>query len=90
MPSGFVSTRRSPGRAPAFVSMRSRVHAARDGEAVLQLVVHDGVATDDVRARLVHLVLAAAQDLGENLERQLCRSEMPTMFSAVSGSPPIA
>ena len=48
------------------------------------------VAADDERAGLVHLVLPAAQDLGEHRRSAACPTGKPTMFSAVSGSPPMA
>ena len=73
MPSGLVSTRRSPTTALRVAENALRMHASGDREAELQLLVDDAVAADDDRARLVHLVLTAAQDLGEHLERQLAR-----------------
>ena len=64
--------------------------APGDGEAELELIVEDGVAADDARACFVHLVLAAAHDVGEHLERQSVPAGNPTMHSAVRGSPPMA
>ena len=72
------------------VSSASRMRAAGDRQAELELLVDDRVAADDERARLVHLVLPAAQDLGEHVDAAACPTGKPTMFSAVSGSPPIA
>ena len=48
------------------------------------------VPADDDRAGLVHLVLPAAQNLGEHRRSGAFPTGNPTMFSAVSGSPPIA
>src|SRR6185437_2583165 len=53
----------------------ARIGAAGHGDAELELFVDDGVATDDDRAGLVDLVLPAAQDFGEDLERQLAGGE---------------
>ena len=76
MPSGFVSTRRSPTFAFALLSMSLRMHPPGHRETVLQLFVDDRVPADDERAGLVHLVLPAAQNLGEHAQRQLARREI--------------
>ena len=66
------------------------MHSTGHRESVLQLLVDDRVPADDHRTGLVHLVLTAAEDLGEHGRSEACPTGKPTMFSAVSGSPPIA
>ncbi len=52
------------------------MHAPGDGQAELELFVDDRVAADDERAGFVHLVLPAAQDVGEHVEREAIRREI--------------
>ena len=88
-PIGFVSTRRSPGRAPEFVSTWSGCDGADDREPVLRLGVVDRVAAarrarrrrDDVGATVEH---AASSSKGSPSRGHATR------FSASSGVPPIA
>ena len=53
--------------------MRSGVHGAEHRQAVLRLVVLDGVAAHHERARLAHLVGAAAQHVGHHVGAQAAR-----------------
>ena len=90
VPSGFVRTRRSPGRAVGVGEQASRVRLARDAETELELLVDDRVSADraprpprapcpERRGECPRAPMAAA-----------CRPGKPTMASAVSGSPPMA
>ena len=51
----------------AFGEDARGMHEANRGEAILWLVVGDGMPARDQRARLAHLLRAAAQNLGQNL-----------------------
>ena len=65
VPIGFVSTRRSPGWAPALVTCRPGSTKPGNGEPVLGLVVVDRVAADNEHARFSGLVGAALQHLAQ-------------------------
>ena len=72
VPSGLVSTSRSPTAAVAFVSRRrglTRPVTAKPN------FTSSSVATDDERAGFVHFILATAQDFGEHRKRQLSHGE---------------
>ena len=60
----------------ALLRIRFGMHTSGDGETELELFVDDAVAADDERAGLVHLVLTAAQNLGEHLESAACPPEI--------------
>jgi hypothetical protein len=47
-----------------------RMHSSSHGQTVLQFFIDYGMTTDNGGSRFVHLVLTAAQDLGEYLDRQ--------------------
>ena len=70
-PIALVSSRTSPTRAPLLASMRSSGTA--HGQAVLGLVVVDGVAARDGAASLDALVGATRQNLAGNLYAQAVR-----------------
>ena len=58
---------------PAVVDDVGRTREAGHGEPVLRLLVLDRVAAGHLGARLLHLVEAAAQDLGEHVVAELRR-----------------
>ena len=77
MPSGLVEDEPIADRSrSALLRIRLRMHASGDGQSELELLVDDRVAADDDRTGLVHLVLPAAQDLGEHVDRELVQREI--------------
>src|SRR6185436_2558128 len=63
----IACTRGGVGQQPA------RIRPSGDRQAVLELLVDDGVPTDDEGARLVDLVLSSAENVAEDGQRQFPR-----------------
>ena len=70
MPSGLVKHEPIANRRERVAQDSLGVDAPRDGQPELELLVDDAVPPDDDRAGLVHLVLTAAEDLGEHVGRE--------------------
>ena len=88
VPSAFVSSSTSPGRAPALVQMRSRMNLAGHRVAELDLLVLNGVAAKQLTPALLQRVEAAGKDARHDRDVQSLGNA--AIASAVSGRPPIA
>ena len=75
VPSGLVSTRKSPGRAAGVGHLLAGLDQPGDRHAVLGLRVVDGVTADDGGRGLAGDLRPTLQDPAEILERQRPRGE---------------
>ena len=69
VPRGFDSTRTSPGRAPALVKTRSRMHETLHRETEDRLLASDGVAARDHAAGRDDDLGRGGQDGADGLDR---------------------
>ena len=73
VPSRLVKTNASPGRAPAFVLMRSGCISPGDGIPELHFVVFDAVTTQERATGFVDLLCPALQDFRQLIQIALHR-----------------
>ena len=88
VPSGLVSSSRSPGRAPRVVTRRAGIDQPGHRQADLRLLVLDAVAADDHRPGLDNLLRAAAQDLHQ--DRAVQAGRKADQGEGGKGVPPMA